>query len=82
MERTKENFDYILRELDYYKDRYDLCGVEITEEDVESVVDLIDNGFTEDDAIDMLTEMGLVDPVMDEENNILTDEDSNIFTIE
>ena len=37
---------------------------------------------TEDDAIDMLTEMGLVDPVMDEENNILTDEDSNIFTIE
>ena len=30
----------------------------------------------------MLTEMGLVDPVMDEENNILTDEDSNIFTIE
>ena len=37
---------------------------------------------TEDDAIDMLTEMGLVDPVMDEENNILTNEDSNIFTIE
>lgn len=37
---------------------------------------------TEDDAIDMLTEMGLVDPVMDEENNILTDEDGNIFTIE
>ena len=52
MERTKENFDYILRELDYYKDRYDLCGVEITEEDVESVVDLINNGYTEDDAID------------------------------
>ena len=37
---------------------------------------------TEDDAVDMLTEMGLVDPVMDEENNILTDENSNIFTIE
>ena len=54
MERTKENFDYILRELDYYKDRYDLCGVEITEEDVESVVDLINNGFTEDDAIDVV----------------------------
>lgn len=51
MERTKENFDYILRELDYYKDRYDLCGVEITEEDVESVVDLINNGYTENDAI-------------------------------
>ena len=54
MERTKENFDYILRELDYNKDRYDLCGVEITEEDVESVVDLINNGFTEDDAIDVV----------------------------
>lgn len=52
MERTKENFDYILHELDYYKDRYDLCGVEITEEDVESVVDLINNGYTENDAID------------------------------
>ena len=52
MEKTKENFDYILHELDYYKDRYDLCGVEITEEDVESVVDLINNGYTENDAID------------------------------
>ena len=52
MEKTKENFDYILRELDYYKDRYDLSGVEITEEDIESVVDFINNGYTEDDAID------------------------------
>lgn len=51
MEKTKENFDYILHELDYYKDRYDLCGVEITEEDVESVIDLINNGYTENDAI-------------------------------
>ena len=40
MEKTKENFDYILRELDYNKDR--------------SVVDLINNGFTEDDAIDVV----------------------------
>lgn len=37
---------------------------------------------TEDDAIDMLAEMGILDPVTDEENNILTDEDGNIFTIE
>lgn len=64
MERTKENFDYILRELDYYKDRYDLCGVEITEEDVESVVDLINNGFTEDDAIDV---------VLDGINSVISD---------
>ena len=64
MERTKENFDYILRELDYYKDRYDLCGVEITEEDVESVVDLINNGFTEDDAIDVVLD-GINDVISD-----------------
>ena len=64
MEKTKENFDYILSELDYYKDRYDLCGVEITEEDVESVVDLINNGFTEDDAIDV---------VLDGINSVISD---------
>ena len=52
MEKTKENFDYIQRELDYLKVRYDLCDVEICEEDVESVVDLINNGYPEDDAID------------------------------
>ena len=64
MERTKENFDYILRELDYLKDRYDLCGVEITEEDVESVIDLINNGYTEDDAID---------DVLDGINSVISD---------
>lgn len=37
---------------------------------------------TEDDAMDMLAEMGIIDPIQDEENNILTDEDGNIFTIE
>lgn len=52
MEKTKENFDYIQRELDYLKVRYDLCDVEICEEDVESVIDLINNGYTEDDVID------------------------------
>lgn len=64
MEKTKENFDYILHELDYYKGRYDLCGVEITEEDVESVVDLINNGYTEDDAID---------DVLDGINSVISD---------
>ena len=64
MKKTKENFDYILRELDYNKDRYDLCGVEITEEDVESVVDLINNGYTEDDAIDV---------VLDGINSVISD---------
>lgn len=52
MGKTKENFDYIQRELEYLKVRYDLCDVEICEEDVESVIDLINNGYTEDDAID------------------------------
>jgi hypothetical protein len=37
---------------------------------------------TENDALEMLTEMGILDPIQDEENNILTDEDGNIFTIE
>ena len=64
MEKTKENFDYILHELDYYKDRYNLCGVEITEEYVESVVDLINNGYTEDDAID---------DVLDGINSVISD---------
>jgi hypothetical protein len=36
----------------------------------------------ENDALEMLTEMGILDPIQDEENNILTDEDGNIFTIE
>lgn len=51
----------------------------------ETKIDFIKNKpieETEDDAMEMLVEMGLIDPVMDEENNILTDEDGNIFTIE
>lgn len=36
---------------------------------------------TEDDAMDMLAEMGILDPVTDEEDNILTDENGNILTI-
>lgn len=36
---------------------------------------------TEDDALDMLAEMGIVCPVDDEENNIFTDEDGTIFTV-
>ena len=48
MERTKENFDYILHELDYYKDRYDLCGVEITEDDaIDVVLDGINSAISE-----------------------------------
>lgn len=51
----------------------------------ETKIDFIKNKpieETEDDAMEMLAEMGILDPVTDEENNILTDEDGNIFTIE
>ena len=40
------------------------------------------NAEDENDALEMLTEMGILDPIQVEENNILTDEDGNIFTIE
>ena len=36
---------------------------------------------TEDDAMKMLVDMGIIDPVTDEENNIFTDENGNILTI-
>ena len=36
---------------------------------------------TEDDALEMLAEMGIVCPVDDEENNIFTDENGDIFTV-
>lgn len=52
MKKTKENIEYIQHQLDYYKCGYDLCGVEITEEDAENVIDLINDNYTEDQAID------------------------------
>lgn len=51
----------------------------------ETKIDFIKNKpieETEDDAMEMLAEMGILDPIQDEENNILTDEEGNIFTIE
>ena len=36
---------------------------------------------TEDDAMEMLTEMGVLDPITDEEGNVLTDENSNVLSI-
>lgn len=36
---------------------------------------------TEDDAMKMLIDMGIIDPVTDEENNIFTDENGNILTV-
>lgn len=51
----------------------------------ETKIDFIKNKpieETKDDAMEMLAEMGLANPVTDEENNILTDENGNILTIE
>ena len=36
---------------------------------------------TEDDAMEMLTEMGVLDPITDEEGNVLTDENGNVLTV-
>ena len=36
---------------------------------------------TEDDAMKMLAEMEIIDPVTDEEGNVFTDESGNILTI-
>ena len=50
----------------------------------ETKIDFIKNKpieETEDDAMEMLAEMGLADPVTDEESNILTDENSNNLTL-
>lgn len=53
-------------------------------QDDESAADFVKNKpieETEDDAMEMLTEMGIVDPVTDEDGNVLTDENGNILTI-
>lgn len=36
---------------------------------------------TDEDAMELLVEMGVVAPTMDKENNILTDEDGNVFVV-
>lgn len=50
----------------------------------ETAIDYIKNKpleETEDDAMKMLAEMGIIDPVTDEEGNVFTDESGNILTI-
>lgn len=50
----------------------------------ETAMDFIKNKpieETEDDAMEMLVEMGVLDPVVDEDGNVLTDENNNILTI-
>ena len=54
MEKDGFTIDMILSELNEYKDGYDLGGVEFTDEDAERVIDLINEGRTEDDALDIV----------------------------
>ena len=49
---TNEEILSIQRELDDKKRQYELDGVEITPEDAITVLNIISNGLTKDDAID------------------------------
>ena len=49
---TNEEILSIQRELDEKKRQYELDGVEITPEDAITVLNIISNGLTKDDAID------------------------------
>lgn len=54
MEKDGFMINMILSKLEEYKDGYDLGGVELTREDAENVIDLINDGYTEDNAIDTI----------------------------
>ena len=49
---TNEEILSIQRELDEKKRQYELDGVEITPEDAITVLNIMSNGLTKDDAID------------------------------
>ena len=49
---TNEEVLSIQRELDEKKRQYELDGVEITQEDVITVLNIMSNGLPKDDAID------------------------------
>lgn len=50
------NKEWILSELNDRKKYHDLDGVEITEEDVENVIELINGGMNKNSAIDQVLE--------------------------
>lgn len=54
MEKDEFTIEMMLSKLEEYKDGYDLCGVELTREDAERVIDLINEGRTEYDALDVV----------------------------
>ena len=70
------------RLIDKKVDKVDGKGLstnDYTDEDKEKLAGIIIP--TDDEAMDMLVEMEVLGPVVDEENNIFTDENGNIFTI-
>lgn len=54
MEKDGFTINMILSKLEEYKDGYDLGGVELTSEDAEDVINLINEGYTEDNAINLV----------------------------
>lgn len=54
MEKDFFTIEHIVSKLDEYKDGYDLCGCEMSTEDAEEVIDLINDGYTEDEAINLV----------------------------
>lgn len=50
-------------------------------QDDENALNYIKNKPTEDDALELVIEMGLVDPISDENNVIYTDENNLIYTL-
>lgn len=54
MEKDGFTISLMLSKLEERKSAYDLGGVELTFEDAENVIDLINDGFTEDNAVDLI----------------------------
>lgn len=54
MEKDGFTINMILSKLEENKRNYDLDGVELTTEDAEDVINLINNGITEDNAINLV----------------------------
>ena len=50
-------------------------------QDDENASNYIKNKPTEDDALELVAEMGLVDPISDENNVIFTNENNLIYTL-
>lgn len=64
MKKDGFTINTIMVKLNEYKDGYDLSGIEITREDAEQVIDFINDGYTESNAIDVVLK-GIYDVLSD-----------------